>query len=123
MTQLKLTKTDLFEGVWRGIIRSKTAQKPEIEVTHKGSLLPGIQLTKNERAGHWNLEITIPAQAISDGVQVLLIRDAREDEQIGEIALLAGEPLDADVRANLAQLRAELDLLKQAFRRHCRNTA
>ena len=39
------------------------------------------------------------------------------------LALLAGEALSQDIRAEMALMRAELDLLKQAFRRHCRETS
>ena len=33
--------------------------------------------------------------------------------------IIAGEVLDEDVRAEVMLLRAELDMLKRAFRRHC----
>jgi hypothetical protein len=32
-------------------------------------------------------------------------------------------PLEEDIRAEVSLLRAELDLLKRAFRRHCAETA
>ena len=40
----------------------------------------------------------------------------------GQFTVIAGVPLDEDVRAEISLLRAELDLLKRAFRRHCAET-
>jgi hypothetical protein len=40
----------------------------------------------------------------------------------GAFAIVTGEPLDDDIRAELDLLRAELEMLKRAFRRHCLET-
>ena len=68
------------------------------------------------------LSVPIPPDAIADGVQTLLIIDASRKEQIGHITLLAGDVLGDDIRAEMDLLRAELDMLKRAFRRHCLET-
>ena len=41
---------------------------------------------------------------------------------ISTFSLLAGDLLDHDLRAEISLLRAELDMLKRAFRRHCAET-
>ena len=71
----------------------------------------------------WVLRVPVPADRIADGVQTFLIRDGDSGEVLDSFALLAGEALSQDIRAEMALMRAELDLLKQAFRRHCRETS
>lgn len=123
MSSLQLTKTKMKEGVWQGIITgSQDEDKPRIEVTHENTVLTDILLTHNQSADHWTLSVTIPAQAIADGVQTLIIRDLETDVKIGQITLISGEALADDIRAEMDLLRAELDMLKSAFRRHCVET-
>lgn len=123
MSTLQLTKTKMSQGVWRGIITGMGEDKPRVIVTHEDAMVDGIILTHNESADHWTLSVPIPPRAIADGVQTLLISDADTDTKIGHITLLAGEDLADDIRAEMDLLRAELDMLKRAFRRHCVETA
>lgn len=119
MTALQLTKTSLKHGVWRGIITDMGEDAPKIEVTHKNVVLTDIELTHNESAGHWALSIPIPRDAIADGVHTLIIRDIETDTKIGHITLQADDVAHEDLRAEMDLIRAELDMLKRAFRRHC----
>lgn len=64
----------------------------------------------------------MPKEAICDGVQSFAIREAASDAMLGSFTLIAGEALDHDLRAEVSLLRAELDMLKRAFRRHCLET-
>lgn len=41
---------------------------------------------------------------------------------LARFTLVAGQALEEDIRAELNLLRAELDLLKRAFQRHCRES-
>lgn len=123
MSGLQLTKTKMQQGVWRGIITGMGEDVPRIEVTHENSVVEDIILTHNQSADHWTLSVPIPPQAIADGVQTLIIRDMEANTKIGDITLIAGEMLGDDIRAEMNLLRAELDMLKRAFRRHCVETA
>ncbi len=122
MSTLTLTKTKMMQGVWQGIITQAGAGVPQIDVTHQSQGVEGVTLKHDENLGHWQLSIPIPPEAISDGVQTLVISDKAADEKIGHVTLLAGEALGDDILAELDLLRAELDMLKQAFRRHCLET-
>lgn len=99
------------------------SEPPEIDVTHHDKPVDGITLEENKKTGFWVLSVPIPPEAVSDGVQTLLILDRADGAQLGHITLLAGEALGDDIRAELDLLRAELDMLKRAFRRHCLETA
>ena len=73
--------------------------------------------------GTWNVKIAIPPDLLSEGVQTFMIWDAATDEKLGSFTVVTGEPLEDDIRGEVDLLRAELDMLKRAFRRHCVETA
>lgn len=123
MPMLELTKTKMRQGVWQGVITGAGNDTPKVQVTHQNRDIDSFDLKHNEKADHWLLSITIPPEAISDGVQTLMIRDAAAETEIGHITLMAGEILGDDIRAEMDLLRAELDMLKSAFRRHCVESA
>lgn len=106
-------------GRWEGIILAE--EMPEAEVLYLDRPQPGLEITALE-AGKWQLTLPIPTEAITDGVQSFVIHDLKAQAVIGSFTLVAGVPLDEDIRAELNLLRAELDMLKRAFRRHCVET-
>lgn len=124
MSDVTLTKTRLFEGVWEGVLTHDGAGdfQPAIEVTHLQKPLRGIEVTENPKDGVWAVRVPIPAELISDGVQTFLIRDTRSDRTLNSFALMSGDTLSHDIRAEVTLLREELDMLKRAFRRHCLET-
>lgn len=122
MRHLHLSKTRMIQGVWEGVITGSGSEQPRIEATHLGQAVAGLTLTENGRAGHWILRVPIPADAIADGVKTILLTDSRAGQQIGSITIVAGEALGDDIRVEMDLLRAELDMLKRAFRRHCLET-
>jgi len=122
MSTLQLTKTKMMQGVWQGLVTQTGEGTPDIEVTHQNVVISDVTLEHNEAAGNWLLSIPVPAEAIADGVQTLIVQDKQAGETIGNVTLLAGEALGDDIRAEMELLRAELDMLKRAFRRHCLET-
>ncbi|MGR3711556.1 MAG: hypothetical protein ACU0A6_00330 [Shimia sp.] len=124
MSQLILTKTRLFEGLWEGVLHYEgtTGPKPSIEVTFHEKPVAGVTLSAAEDDGKWALRIPLPADSLSDGVQTILIENAATGEGLDKITFIAGEALADDLRAEIDLLRAELDMLKRAFRRHCVET-
>lgn len=124
MTDLRLTKTRLFEGVWEGFLTSASMDnlQPDLEVTHLNEPVLGLTLTEDRENGHWVVRVPVPVDALSDGVQTFVIRDKRSGEVLNSFSLLAGEALADDLRAEMDLLREELDMLKRAFRRHCVET-
>ncbi|MEQ8898225.1 MAG: hypothetical protein RID23_14150 [Roseovarius sp.] len=124
MTDLTLTKTRLFEGVWEGVLTRESGgtAAPEVEVTHLQKPLEGVEIIEKPEEKLWVLRVPIPAEAIADGVQTFLIIDRATGEKIGDFALMSGDALSYDIRAEVTLLREELDMLKRAFRRHCLET-
>lgn len=124
MSFFKLDKTRLFEGVWEGVLTplDADADAPDLGVTHLDKTVPGLQLVHNQDAGHWAVRIPIPIQLVGDGAQTFIIFDKQSGETLDSFTVIAGDAVSDDIRAEVDLLRAELDMLKRAFRRHCVET-
>ena len=124
MSDLTLTKTRLFEGVWEGVLTTEVEGnfQPEVEVTHLQNKIDGVEIIENRESGHWVLRVPIPVSLITDGVQTFLINDVKTGDTLDSFALMSGDALSYDIRAEVTLLREELDMLKRAFRRHCLET-
>ncbi|MBR9764228.1 MAG: hypothetical protein GYB53_12055 [Rhodobacteraceae bacterium] len=119
-----LTKTRLLAGKWEGVLSvPESAPAPQIEVLSQDLRIEDVEVHALEATGTWAISVPIPPEAISDGVQVFVIRDrADENRVLNSFAVLAGEMVSDTLQAEVALLRAELDMLKRAFRRHCVET-
>ena len=124
MSELTLTKIRLRNGMWEGRITGAptTGKRPDIRVTYLDQILEEVELIEGGDSSYWDIKIAIPQHAVADGVQTFLIIDHATDTKLGDFSLIAGEAVSDDLRAEVELLRAELDMLKRAFRRHCLET-
>lgn len=121
MAGLRLTRTVLRDGVWHGEAAWEDGAEtpaPTLRATHRGRDIPAPEVTHAAAAGRWDVRLALPADLIADEVQTVVISEAGADTPLAVIAIAAGAALDHDLSAEVALLRAELDLLKRAFRRH-----
>ena len=122
MSEPVLTRTRIHAGVWEGTLTGADTA-PDLAVTHDGQEVPGATLREDpDGAGRFRVTVPIPAELLSDGVQTFLITDRATGDRLASFSVVTGQPLDEDLRAEVALLRAELDMLKRAFRRHCVET-
>ena len=113
----------LKAGNWTGILMRPTAPK-RVMLTHLGQPVAEARI-RADQPGSWRIEVAIPAECLSEGVQslTLLADDGEGDqpmpgaERLAVLSLVAGAPLDMNLRAEIDLIRAELDLLKREFRR------
>lgn len=124
MSETTLTHIRVQEGIWEGhlTLGEGAAQVPDIAVTHLERALEGVELKEIGDDAGWALRFPIPSEILKDGVQTLLILDKRTGDTLSHLSIVTGVPLDDDIRAEIDLLRAELDMLKRAFRRHCVET-
>ena len=124
MSDFDLTHTRIMQGIWEGILTRKNGSSdvPEVRVTLFERVIEGVEIKEETEAQQWLLRVPIPADVISGGVQTFLIDDAKDGDRLGHFCLIAGEALGDDIRAEVDLLRAELDMMKRAFRRHCLET-
>lgn len=119
MSEPVLTETRIRAGLWEGVLSGSPAE-PVLDVTWLDTLLPGVSVSAlPDAAGAWTVRVPIPGESLNDGVQTFVITDRATGAKRGQFTLIAGAALDGDLRAEIDLLRAELDLLKRAFRRHC----
>lgn len=121
MSALEVTETRFRNGVWEAIVKG-SGDRPDLQVRHQDRPVETYDLTQND-AGAWVLRIPIPQDTIAEGVQTFLICDSSGETRLADFTLIAGEAVADDLRAEVELLRAELDMLKRAFRRHCVETA
>jgi len=122
MDAFTLTKTRIRAGVWEGVV-SGAAEPPTLAVVHLEKPVPGVTVTAvAERAGEWLVQVPIPAELLSEGVQTFLIINSATGEKLQHFTVITGVAMEDDLRAEVDLLRAELDMLKRAFRRHCLET-
>jgi hypothetical protein len=117
-----LTKTRIRAGIWEGILSGQTVA-PMLEVLLLEAVLTGMTITPvPDRPGDWAIRLPIPVEALNDGVQTFVIRDKSTGETLTHFTIITGVAMEDDMRAEVDLLRAELDMLKRAFRRHCVET-
>jgi len=125
MSELSLVKTRIQAGIWEGVLSGGlgTGEAPEIAVSHLNQPVRSVAVAADPASpGTWSVKIAIPPDLLSDGVQTFVISDPVTETVLERFTIVTGEPLEDDVRGELALLRAELDMLKRAFRRHCLET-
>ena len=122
MSMMTLTKTRFLAGIWEGVLTG-AAEQPKLEALYLETPLPVVTVAAVPgKDSEWGVRIPVPAELLSDGVHTFLIRDAETGDRLDHFTILAGLELDEDIRAEMDLLRAELDMLKRAFRRHCLET-
>jgi len=119
MSEFQLSTGRIKKGVWNGFLTGGTSE-PQIEVLYRDAPVPDVFVQAAD--GGWSVKVPIPTDAIAEGVQTFVIFDKISGATLGDFTLIAGEAMGDDIRAEIELLRAELDMLKRAFRRHCVET-
>jgi hypothetical protein len=123
MAEMTLTRMRLAEGVWEGLLSTGAKSAPRLLLRHRDELVGEPETVETEGAPgeprRWLVRFRLPVERLSDGVQTFVIEDASTGDALAHETIFAGEIVDDDVRSEVSLLRAELDLLKRAFRRHC----
>jgi len=122
MTETRLTKTRIAGGLWEGVLTGPDTA-PRLEVLLHGRSLPGVAVVAMPgQAKAWAVQVPIPPDVLSDGVQTFLIREMGMGQTLAHFTVITGVAMEDDLRAEVDLLRQELDMLKRAFRRHCLET-
>jgi hypothetical protein len=112
-----LARLRLAAGTWEGLLSGPAgAEPPALTATWRGEEIGEVRLTPEAR-GRWKATLTLPVSLISDGTHTLAIGPRGGDPLCAE-ALAFGDPLEGDLRAELAALRTEVEVLRRALRRH-----
>lgn len=122
MAEMSLEKARIHAGIWEGVLTAQVDDAPALEVTHLGQVILGVDVAALDgKPGQFSVRVPIPAELLNDGVQTFVIQDKASGQTLDSFVIVTGEPLQADIRAEMDLLRSELDMLKRAFRRHLRD--
>lgn len=112
-----LVRLRLAAGLWEGRLTGPAgAAPPEMCATWDGGGIAAVQIDP-DGDGHWTVRFRLPPEILSDGVRTLAIGPPDGDPLWLE-SVAFGDPLEAGLRAELAALRTEFEVLKRAVRRH-----
>jgi hypothetical protein len=117
-----LVKNRLHAGVWEGTLSGPTDATPVLVMRHGDEIIPGLSVDFSSD-GVWSVRAPVPADRINDDVQTFVIVDQGSDTILASFTIFAGDQMSDATQVEVDLLRAELDLLKRAFRKHCVETA
>ena len=118
MSTPTLTKASFEGGIWHGILRDAGQEPPELEVLRDGTVQPDLSVTvRPGEEGAWDVRFHLPPSALGDAAVVFVFRLSGHVDALADLTILSGNALSGDPRRDLAQLRAELDLVKRVLRR------
>ncbi|MEM8848552.1 MAG: hypothetical protein AAGE03_00820 [Pseudomonadota bacterium] len=113
-----LNRISVTSGVYRGLLVGE-GDPPALEIVVGDESLGN--LTPSPTEGGWRMEGEIGTLPLTDGTRAVTIR-AGDGTVLDSFAVICGLDAPQDLRAELAALRAEMTILKQAFRRHVTET-
>lgn len=115
---LSLHRLAIRGGVWEGRLTRTGGEtgEPHVLLCHRNETIARAEL-RPEGDEAWSVRVAIPSESLTDGVQTFVLVDAESGLRLDSFAVSLGEALADDIHAELDLLRAELDLLKRAFRR------
>lgn len=113
-------------GLWSGTLVASggaASDDPEVIVrSPDGADRPAQVASRADALGAWDVTFSVAADDLNQGVCTYLILDSASGDVLDRFVLIAGKPADEDLIAEVALLRAELDVLKAALRGHVRDT-
>lgn len=121
MTDLVLIKNRLRGGVWEGTLTGPANASPVLVLRHNDEMVPGLSLERTDD-GSWSVRVPVPVDLIDDEFRTFVIVDENSNTILSSFSVFAGDQVSDDLQAEVDLLRAELDLLKRAFRKHCVET-
>lgn len=110
-----LEQSKFHRGRWTGLITASA--EPQLRVTLNGEPVEGVSVAPDSQSGRWQAGFDIPAAALGQGVHSFVIEDAASGTRLGVETIITGVALEDDLRAEIAALRAEVEMLKRSLRR------
>ena len=121
MSEVRLIYEGFADGVWHGLLVgvAKSKKVPAVSASLKGQALKDPKVSPRETmVAAWDVELLLDKEVLQHGSSVVLFQ--LDGSDIGSFEICAG-PIDlCDMASELRLMRAELDLLKRAFRAQSR---
>ena len=121
---LCIEPTRFAEGIWRALLSQSSdlkAPPPKIQVLLQGRPIRGVRVDALDMENCHELSVPIPPEAVGFSTYMLLIVEQGSSKVLSRMLLSGGDLNGEDLRAEMAKLRAEIDLLKRLFRASCKS--
>lgn len=115
MADLTLTTLGFHAGIWKGRITGPIQN--EIEVLCADETLEGVEIVPDGKNAAL-ISVPILPDHLNEGINTFLVVNKETKAEIGGFGIAIAHCGDDNIRAELKLLRAELNLLKKAFRTH-----
>lgn len=116
---LRIEPTRFAEGIWRALLNQPSdlkAPPPKIDVLLQGRPIRGVRVDPLNKENCYKLSVPIPANSVGFGTYMPMFVEQGSSKVLSRIVLSGGNLNGEDLRAEMAELRAEIDLLKRLFR-------
>lgn len=113
MKMASLVESCVEAGVWTAVVDGDGSG---LAVVHEGRVLQGLSAEPCGE-GQTRLRLPLPVELIGGGPRALSLAQGGASAPVAHIIIFAGPPDAGDLAAEVAMLRAELDMLRAAFRR------
>ena len=116
---LRVESTRFAEGIWRALLNQYAylkARPPKIDVLLQGRLIRRVRVDALDMKNCYELSVPIPPEAVGFGTYMLLIVEQGSSKTLSRIVLSGGDLNGEGLRAEMAELRGEIDFLKRLFR-------
>lgn len=120
-----LVRSGVRQGVWTGKLKlaKPVDEAPALAILHRGRKLATADIAREDEDRRiWQVRFRIPDEAMTEGLETITITDEATGLALDHLSIAMGEVIEQNLVAEVSLLRAELDLLKRAFRRHCRDS-
>lgn len=119
---LTLTPQGLHDGLWTGVLTSDTARKdpPPLQVVLGDTPARPVDSITQTAPNAWDIKVALPASLMSNTPQCCIFLDPGGPGILHSFVVTSG-PLGDDLAAEMAQMRAEMDLMKRLLRQVARN--
>jgi hypothetical protein len=116
-----VAESRVAQGEWSVLFgpTPEAGSPPVLSAVHDGTPLPGLTVTAEaETPGYWRVRVALPATLIGDRVAVVALRQGEGAlaRDLARVSVAAGQALLDDLAADVAALRAEMELLKSVVR-------
>lgn len=116
---MKFQDYGLSAGCWSGAVQAE-APPPDLWLVHRGKAVAQAAVG-SAGPGLWSVAVDLPGTVIDRGAHGLLLVAGDPDRPgspvLARLTLVAGSVAGEELLAEVAQLRAELDLVKRELRR------
>ena len=116
---LCIEPTRFAEGIWRALLSQSSDLKAlplKIEVLLQGRPIRGVRVDALDIENCYELSVPILPEDVGFGTYMHLIVEQGSSNVLSRIVLSGGDLNGEDLRAEMAEFRAEIDLLKRLFR-------